>query len=315
MKLRKTVARKPTTAVAAATAGRGWAAGILVALVALSLFSALAPSARAAGTAPQIVSLTYSPASVDVTSGPASVTFTAHLTDGSPITWAPISLVNSAAHQQINAQFQLVSGTAQNGVWQTTAVIPQGAAAGSWDYSGSVQDATTSLTYGSAAWQNQPLPASAPGPLTVTDSSLSAPPQIVSLAYSPSSVDVKSGPAYVTFTAHLTDGSPVTSASMSLVNSAAHQQTTSAQFQLVSGTAEDGVWKATVVIPQGASAGSWDYTGMLDDAITSLGFGSASWQNQPLPASAPGPSRSPRGRSLRRSPARPITATTTPIQW
>ena len=164
MKLRKTVARKPTTAVAAATAGRGWAAGILVALVALSLFSALAPSARAAGTAPQIVSLTYSPASVDVTSGPASVTFTAHLTDGSPITWAPISLVNSAAHQQINAQFQLVSGTAQNGVWQTTAVIPQGAAAGSWDYSGSVQDATTSLGFGSAAWQNQPLPASAPGP-------------------------------------------------------------------------------------------------------------------------------------------------------
>ena len=220
-------------------------------------------------------------------SGSASVTFTAHLTDGSPITGAYVSLVNSAASQQVNGQFERVSGTAEDGVWQATLSVPQGAAAGSWDYTGSVQDAINYLGFGSAAWQNQSLPASAPGALTVTDTGASAPPQIASLGYSPSRVDVGSGSASVTFTAHLTDGSPITGAYVSLVNSAASQQV-NGQFERVSGTAEDGVWQATLSVPQGAAAGSWDYTGSVQDAINYLGFGSAAWQNQSLPASAPG---------------------------
>ena len=123
----KTVARKRTTAVAVATSGRGWAAGIVVSLVAVTIFSVLAPSARANASAPpQIASLGYSPSSVDVGSGSASVTFTAHLTDGSPITGAYVSLVNSAASQQVNGQFERVSGTAEDGVWQATLSVPQG---------------------------------------------------------------------------------------------------------------------------------------------------------------------------------------------
>ena len=79
------------------------------------------------------------------------------------------------------------------------------------------------LGFSSAAVADGPS-ASAPGALTVTDTGASAPPQIASLGYSPSSVDVGSGSASVTFTAHLTDGSPITGAYVSLVNSAASQQ-------------------------------------------------------------------------------------------
>ena len=151
------------------------------------------------------------------------------------------------------ARFERVSGTAEDGVWQATLSVPQGAAAGSWDYTGSVQDAINYLGFGSAAWQNQSLPASAPGALTVTDAGASAPPQIASLGYSPSSVDVGSGSASVTFTAHFDEGSPITGAYVSLVNSAASQQV-NGQFERV-GTAEDGVWLSDAFGAPGRSGG------------------------------------------------------------
>ena len=173
MEFWKIVTSQPNMGLGAASVPRRWKAGILVALSALTLCAVLAPSVRAdTSTAPpQVVSLSYSPSSVDVTNGSAAVTFTAHLTDSSDIQSASIQLQSrTTAGQSVFAPpFSRISGTAQDGVWQTTVNLPQGAAAGAWDYSGSVSDAVNHLFFNENSYGDQGLPAAAPGPLTVTD--------------------------------------------------------------------------------------------------------------------------------------------------
>ena len=292
MEFSKTVARKPTTAQGAESVRRRWAAGIVGALLALLLFLVLAPSVRADVTTatPQVVSLSYSPSSADVTNGSAQVTFTAHLTDSSDIQYASMNLRSQTTpSQSVLASFSRVSGTAQDGIWKATVNLPQGAAAGAWDYAGSIQDAVNFVSFNQSSYGNQNLPTGAPGPLTVADSSPSTPPQVVSLSYSPSSADVTNGSAQVTFTAHLTDSSDIQYASMNLRSQTTPSQSVLASFSRVSGTAQDGIWKATVNLPQGAAAGAWDYAGSIQDAVNFLSFNESSYGNQNLPTDAPGP--------------------------
>ena len=237
---------------------------------------------------PQVVSLSISPSSVDVSNGAASVTFTADLTDGQNITQAYVWLQNEAGSESESANLSLISGTAQNGVWQGTITIPQGAAAGSWYYQGQVDDGVNDLNFVNEPGLSQNLPAGAPGPVTVTDSSPTASPQVVSLSISPSSVDVSNGAASVTFTADLTDGQNITQAYVWLQNEAG-SESESANLSLISGTAQNGVWQGTITIPQGAAAGSWYYQGQVDDGVNDLNFVNEPGLSQNLPAGAPGP--------------------------
>ena len=293
MEFWNTPARQHKTASGAASVARRCKVGILVALGTFMLCSILAPSVLAdTSTPPQVVSLSYSPSSVDVTDGSAAVTFTAHLTDSSDIQGASIQLQSrTTSGQSVFAPpLSRISGTAQDGIWQTTINLPQGSAAGAWDYAGSVSDAVNHLYFSENSYGTQNLPAAAPGPLTVTDSSPSTPPQVVSLSYSPSSVDVTDGSAAVTFTAHLTDSSDIQGASIQLQSRTTSGQSVFAPpLSRISGTAQDGIWQTTINLPQGSAAGAWDYAGSVSDAVNHLYFSENSYGTQNLPAAAPGP--------------------------
>jgi hypothetical protein len=89
------------------------------------------------------------------------------------------------------------------------------------------------------------------------------PPVVVSSSANPSSVDVGSGPASVVITAHVTDASGVSTSipdqpelwlNSDLSNT---QESSIVEPTLVSGTIQDGVWQATVSIPQGSAPGAW----------------------------------------------------------
>ena len=179
---------------------RGWIVGAVVVLAALALSPVAASLADgSASTPPQVVSLSYSPSSADVTNGSVPVTFTAHFTDSSDIQSASIWLQSrSASGQAMYAYFSRVSGTAQDGIWQATINLPQGAAAGAWDYNGSISDAVNHLSFSESSYGDQNLPADVPGPLTVTDSTPSSPPPGADAFSRPNSSSLGAGWAAMT---------------------------------------------------------------------------------------------------------------------
>jgi hypothetical protein len=84
---------------------------------------------------PVISSFSFSPTMVDVTSEDALVTLTAHVTDNLGVTEGSsyrVSLGNSASDTWIRGDFVLVSGTAQEGIWEATVPISMDVGAGDW---------------------------------------------------------------------------------------------------------------------------------------------------------------------------------------
>ena len=83
--------------------------------------------------APDIASMTLAPSSVDVGPSAQDVTATFHLTDETGAAHALAGLKSvDTGDVTANRQATLVSGTAQDGIWEATYTIPQGAAAGQW---------------------------------------------------------------------------------------------------------------------------------------------------------------------------------------
>jgi Ca2+-binding RTX toxin-like protein len=95
--------------------------------------------------APELVDFSFTPTSVDATTGPVTLTFTARLTDdgvgpaGNGYTSSPSQVrFTNASGQNITAMFMAesrISGTARDGIYQSTATLPQGAAPGAWTVS------------------------------------------------------------------------------------------------------------------------------------------------------------------------------------
>ena len=111
-------------------------------------------------------------------------------------------------------------------------------------------------------------------------------PQLVSLSLSPAVVDVTTGDATITATAHVTDdlsgfasagvlySSPSVGSLLFLAIDASN---------LVSGDALDGVYEASLVVPQYSEAGSW---GIYSFSIQDVSSNSASIDPATLPPSA-----------------------------
>ena len=79
------------------------------------------PLATADG--PQIASVGYTPSSVDVSTSSKTVTFTMHVTDSRNVTNVFADFSNGS--EIVSGYMQLISGTAQDGVWQHTYTIPK----------------------------------------------------------------------------------------------------------------------------------------------------------------------------------------------
>src|SRR3982750_593986 len=71
-------------------------------------------------TPPQLVSIDFTPKSVDVSSASQTVTVTAHLTDDNTgVSDAAVQFGSPSSGQTVYAYFSRISGTAQDGMYQT----------------------------------------------------------------------------------------------------------------------------------------------------------------------------------------------------
>jgi serine protease len=92
-------------------------------------------------TPPQLQSFSLSQSSVDTSSSSQTITLTAHITDdlsglaGNSGPPSGVSFVSPSGHQSVSAMFNTSnrsSGTAQDGIYQTTMTVPQYAEPGTW---------------------------------------------------------------------------------------------------------------------------------------------------------------------------------------
>lgn len=103
----------------------------------------------------------------------------------------------------------------------------------------------------------------------VAQTSDTTPPKLLSLAISPTSVNVTSAPASVTVTARVTDDlSGAIAACLSFRSPSFGQSTPQSCLFRISGTALDGIYQGTITIPQSSEAGTWiiSYLQLYDSA-------------------------------------------------
>jgi hypothetical protein len=210
-------------------------------------------------TAP-VVTDVASTRSVDVTAAAATVTtdFTVD-EQGSGIDLIAVgvyedSRATAVDGQMQNAEHELIApagtGTSGSGRYRAVAQLPQGSAAGNWHVSIFTRD-----QLGNANSVNSPLTVIDRNPVTTA-------PQVVSAVRTHGATN-----HIQTFTIHVTSAQvDVTSIDMQAWGPNA--QWSNADFSLISGTVRDGVWTATINLPDTAAAGTWTVSSLsLHDAF------------------------------------------------
>lgn len=222
------------------------------------------PAEAAADTAPPtLVTFDFTPKTVDVSAGPQQVAITAQITDATGAE-SPRVRVTSDSTSQASAyvDLTLVAGDARNGIYEATATIPAGAAAGSW----SVSLDPLGDTLGNYAGAKSTHPTK----LAVLDDHADLdPPALVDFSFTPTTVDVSSGPRQVVVTARITDATGAATPQVSVTSDRTSQTAGTLDLVLTGGDARDGTYEATATILAGAAPGAWSVT--LDPLVDTLG--------------------------------------------
>ncbi len=195
---------------------------------------------------PVVVSASVSPTSVDVTDADQTVDVEVRLTDDeSGVSFVLFYLDGPGESDVLAAGATMVSGTALDGLWQGSFLVPQFSTSGTWtlrvyafDSAFNILDQATGQTV-DVVGQSDAAPPTVSGTPTLT----------------PSAVDLSTGPQTVTAQARvLDDVSGVWLVEMSLRRG---QDGIGNLATLVSGSALDGVWEGSIEIPENAATGDW----------------------------------------------------------
>jgi hypothetical protein len=215
-------------------------------------------------TPPVLTSLAVTPSAVDVSTGSATVTFDYSATDDlSGVTAFSVAL-QAPGQGFCLAHFETFAATLSR-TGSLSVTIPQYGPAGTWTICEVVVEdaANNAQRYATADLANLGFPASL---TVVSNPSDSTPPQLTSLAVTPSAVDVGTGPATVTFDYSATDDlSGVTAFSVAL--QAPGQGFCLAHFETFAATLSR-TGSLSVMIPQDAPVGSWTIcSAEVDDGV------------------------------------------------
>ena len=222
--------------------------------------------------APVLSNFTVSPDTVYTLDGDTVITFTIDATDETGVTTTYRPQINNAATNAGGPaanNWELVSGTTQDGTWQATMTIPSTQGTSDWYlYSQSFEDIWTN----SAALETDNTGGAENGGLTVlAANSDTSPPVLSNLTVTPNKVNVSTGAKTVTFSIDAADGSGVTTTYRPQINNAATNAGGPAaeDWELVSGTTQDGTWQATMTIPETQGASKWYlYSQSFEDSFT-----------------------------------------------
>ena len=224
-------------------------------------------------TLPTVVSVNFTPTSIDVTNSPQSVVVTVRITDDiSGFTSGVVYFVRPSPQSSggeavaFITSANRISGTANDGIYQATAIIPQSSQAGIWKQSRTyvqdqAQNAGTRLANTYVAGLPPDLMVASANPDTFS-------PRVVSVNFTPTSIDVTNSPQSLIVTAHIIDNiSGFTSGSVYFTPPSGPFTPPSGIGEAVafinstnriSGTANDGIYQATVTVPQSSQAGIWE---------------------------------------------------------
>ena len=233
-------------------------------------------------TPPTLTALSFSATSVNVSATAQNLTVNATITDDkSGVNYGYVVFTSPSGQTAGYPQsgfFTIMSGNNLAGAYQTTVAFPQFVEPGVWTVSVYLRDnAGNSITLQSATLVSLGFP----GTLTVVDSTPdTTPPTLLGASFSPSTVNTSAGPQTITVSLQVADsqsGAVFSNSSSCGTNVSLSRAGTSAtesllllgsNFTRVSGTAQNGVWQATLIMPQ-YSGGNWALSQVcLSDAVT-----------------------------------------------
>ena len=224
-------------------------------------------------TPPELIDFSISPTTVDVSQSSKIVTVTMRISDDESGVVTP----NVTAGSDINSAstgfgaVRLVSGDNLDGIWEATLTVPQGTTSGNWSVSlfplKDNADNTGSF-----------------GPPSKFDSSFTVlseaedltPPELIEFSISPTTVDVSQTSQIVTVTMRITDDeSGVVTPNVTAGSDINSASTGFGAVRLVSGDNLDGIWEATLTVPQGTTSGNWSVSlfPLKDNADNTGSFG------------------------------------------
>lgn len=231
-----------------------WSSSALAAVV-LVASTALVPTAAAAAgqdaTPPAVVSFSFTAPSVDVTSTAQSATARARIIDGGSGVALPISAglwSDTAPQYASEPTVRRVSGNAFDGTYELTWSLPRGAAPGPWTASISVSDTAGNESYGDAV-------------LSVVNRGVAdiTAPEVVALEVSPAAVDVRTADQRVSVRARIVDaGTGAVAPFVDVWLPETGMSLAWGELERTSGTAQDGWYEWSMVVPRGTLAGVWD---------------------------------------------------------
>lgn len=201
-------------------------------------------------TGPEATELTVEPGSVDVTDSEGPVVLRVHVVDDTGVDNVVVEQVGGAAPVRLA---QRVAGTVRDGWWEFTSVTPRFARPGAYDVNVQMFDRVGH----SAARVFS-------GRLTVINRDPDTTAPLASdVQVWPVAVDVRGADATVRIDVRITDNKAgLESADVALVwtnptGAPVLADSARGSFTRTSGTEQDGRYTATVVVPRGATGGTW----------------------------------------------------------
>ena len=243
--------------------------------------------------APTLVSVSAAPAEVDTTSGPATIMVNARITDaqsGLSVYQGSVTFTSPSGGQTLKGYIgNLLSGTTRDGRYQINVAVPRYAEPGLWRLSAVelVDQVGNKAVLGTAELAGAGLSASFEQAGTTGDSQA---PVLADFTVNPDAVNVATSAQRVTVRARVTDDLAGVISNVGLFfTSPSGNQTISPSYNewiRISGTARDGVYEATLIVPFRAEAGAWSVKVTMSDvagnsaelsgaALTGLGFTSS----------------------------------------
>ena len=215
-------------------------------------------------TPPTVNSVQVTPATVDVRTGPADVTVQIAAADSLSGVSSAVAFLTSPAQTGAGIGLSLVSGASTNGVWRGTTTLPEHARAGHWTLHVRVFD---------GLWNSTDLPASQLSAMGLTSGFdvLSVEdaegPQFSQVSIQPADVNVYVEDQTVAVRLRLTDNVAGVAPSGSVPG---HYQVQVDAYEprsgqgrgrslmtLVSGSARDGMYEGSFVVPKSSATGYW----------------------------------------------------------
>lgn len=247
---------------------------LLVLFAAMSMVPSAAVAQTSDTTPPVLVSVNISPAAIDVSVSDQTVTVTIDVSDDlSGFSFGYVYFQSPSGAQQQFAYTSMVSGDPLNGRHEAAITLPMSSEAGTWRISNVVlyDRAGNHAEFDTAYLDAGGFPTA----LYVTSAPDVTPPTLVSLAFTPTTKNVASGPLDVTFTVRITDDIsgldiprtfvPDYYSFLTVFSPLQSNWTVYALVNRVSGTPQDGVYEATVRIPQYSQGGNWHINLQLYD--------------------------------------------------